>query len=295
MDDEVDLFPHVPSISDLEAILPDSTIIDDAPPTPNEVPRATLSASFTSSVPITNLPLPAMAGGASATTGSNSPTDEYDIEALRARACQLASTPIPNYKDAFARKNKKYTTRKYRDKDLARTCADDDPNSIRLANRTSAILSNFQEYITEIESERLDDIMSDDTTGYSPVIQARRSVDNSLVRKSEADELSPGIIGREWTYSRNDVVDGSFQRVNLHSNGVDYEEETMSTHSYSKEGKYNKRRGRYWTSHPYLHSKKFKIGALWSIVAVVILGVIIGIASHTNSGEETENNTSHCN
>ena len=94
--------------------------------------------------------------------------DDEDIESLAARACALASVPVPDYADAIGRANArsrlKYGNRFTLDDDddddddeagtAAGMAADLDEEgrdrSSALAERTSQILSNFQEYVAGI-------------------------------------------------------------------------------------------------------------------------------------------------
>ena len=90
-----------------------------------------------------------------------------DIEALASKACALASVPIPDYADAMerekSRSKKKYVDRfNIRDDEVIDDDVmgllpgeefDGDRNGIALAERTSQILSNFQDYVSGIGGE----------------------------------------------------------------------------------------------------------------------------------------------
>eukprot|EP00571_Detonula_confervacea_P001807 CAMPEP_0172315846 /NCGR_PEP_ID=MMETSP1058-20130122/26475_1 /TAXON_ID=83371 /ORGANISM="Detonula confervacea, Strain CCMP 353" /LENGTH=119 /DNA_ID=CAMNT_0013030021 /DNA_START=9 /DNA_END=365 /DNA_ORIENTATION=- len=103
----------------------------------------------------------------SSTTNNHNDDDDDDIEALASKACALASVPVPDYAEAINRSNarskKKYGNRFTIDDDDAATMDDDDldldgkereeedkfsSSGIVLAERTSQILSNFQDYVS---------------------------------------------------------------------------------------------------------------------------------------------------
>eukprot|EP00571_Detonula_confervacea_P004637 CAMPEP_0172330482 /NCGR_PEP_ID=MMETSP1058-20130122/61426_1 /TAXON_ID=83371 /ORGANISM="Detonula confervacea, Strain CCMP 353" /LENGTH=382 /DNA_ID=CAMNT_0013047697 /DNA_START=81 /DNA_END=1227 /DNA_ORIENTATION=+ len=192
--------------------------------------------------------------------------DGDDIEDLAAKACALASIPIPNYSDAFDRKNKKYKTKKYRDKVQQRRWRDKDPHSIELANKTSNILASFADYISAIEVESPGtDILNN---SYSP-------------DGKKGGDVTRGVLSREWTYDEfHGECHGSARRRepldrNLHvskrDEDDDHDDDDRSFSSNTKE------RIRYWYSHP-VHSKNFKIGLIWIIVLCVLIGVVIVIS-----------------
>ena len=98
-------------------------------------------------------------------SSTNDVDDDDDIEALAAKACALASVPVPDYTDAIIRSNeaskKKYGNRFTIDEnedlnDVQDKMEEDEEFSssgIVLAERTSQILSNFQDYVSGISGE----------------------------------------------------------------------------------------------------------------------------------------------
>ncbi|KAL7552080.1 hypothetical protein ACHAWF_015296 [Thalassiosira exigua] len=82
-------------------------------------------------------------------------SDDDDLDLLSSRACALASVPVPDYADAIARKNRR-EKKKYGDRFSIDDEEDphlesglgEDASGMALAERTSQILSNFQDYVS---------------------------------------------------------------------------------------------------------------------------------------------------
>ncbi|KAL7546659.1 hypothetical protein ACHAWF_009993, partial [Thalassiosira exigua] len=237
-------------------------------------------ARFSSSPSRANPPANTYAPCSPTSDRANGDDIEDDIEALRARACALASAPVPDYSDAFDRKNRKYQTKKYRDELLSRIEMDEDPDSVKLANKTSDILSEFQDYISEIDAE---------AHGVGSILHNPEVVNRS---DGKGDDAARGVIGREWTYDRKEssgsqehMIPGRRYRTYSGSDeswgalGLDNLRDGDNNDGKNLFGYpgswYGRGRKRYLLNHPYLHSRKFKIVMVWALVACVVLVAVI--------------------
>jgi len=227
------------------------------------------------------------------TDGNDDTVDDGldDIEVLAAKACALASVPVPDYTEAFARqdrhgknrkKNKeKYTTQRYLDKVTRRAAKDKDPNSVVLANKTSNILSEFQDYITEIDNESQLSSGKEllDYDSYSGEVMTGSSYGGSIDEEGGAVD---GLVAREWHYDGyvNKQNESLTKNRNLYNGGDDYGDDDdrniESFHSSYKEKRYTL---------PLLHSKYVKTG----VTGVIVLGILLGTTIALFSGEGTDN------
>lgn len=318
-------FPGLEDMPKIPEVYEEEEASTQNEPPPRTYIPASLSASLSSAASLKDVPLhndadepfgsgtpaPFVVGGGGSGDDGNDEDDiealAANVEALAAKACALASVPIPDYADAFQRKNKKYELKKYRDRDQRKRRKDKDPNSIILANKTSDILSEFKSYVSKVETEQ--------TAGALDILNAHGSNDNN--GRSDGNE-SRGLIVREWSYNddknnppyirRKSTGDGSLLRF-LDEESVlaaddastssaipagDGEDGKNTNHDDDDDEDFSDNRvgliisyrhyHHYW--HTVFRSKKFKIGTVWVILACVLVGAFIGISS---SGGNTEN------
>jgi len=307
MDDPDEEFP-IPRISSPGTVPPNENI--EAPPLtplPPPVPAASsLDESFVSSTP-SSYEIGSVDDDDDETHNNDDDDIENtggaaakndDIETLAAKACALASVPVPNYTDAFARKNKKYKSKKHRDRVMARMASkDNDHASVVLANKTSHILSDFQDYITNIDAEApgQDILLTAQTYGKNgggstsdggSVAGSERSggrsygdveEDRSVVSNGSNNDAHHGLIAREWSY---DGYLGSPANKNRHHNNTNLHsvsnggggDDDGSTHS-------KERRGYWYYKYPMLYAQRYKIAASWAIVFIVVVASLVGFSS----------------
>jgi len=208
--------------------------------------------------------------------------DDDDLDDLTAKACALASIPVPDYTESFARHDRKkdkrqYKIQHYRDEVMRRTANLKDRKSVMLANKTSNILSEFQDYVTEIDNESSlssgKKILEDD--GYLEDVMIGRNYGGS---KDKAVGIADGLVAREWNYDGyvNKQNVSLTKNRNLYIGGDDYGDGDNNNHI---ESAYSSDKDKH------LHSKYVKMGITGVIVLVVLLGTTIALSS----GKGTDN------
>ena len=134
---------------------------------------------------------------------------DLDLEALSSKACALASVPVPNYAESIQVANrasqKKYGNRftigdDEEDDDEDDEDHPDDKNGIVLAERTSQILSNFQDYVSGIGG------LEDAGSAGKEILESSTSASASSPSKANAGMGSGSGIGGDDTMNKETVT-----------------------------------------------------------------------------------------
>ena len=263
--------------------------------------------------------------------------DDDDIEALASKACALASVPIPDYTDAILRSNKRskekygnrFTIDDNEDLNDVEDNLDEDEefssSGIVLAERTSQILSNFQDYVSGISGDDNSGVVSgsakeilgggsgsgvgDETGGNVSDMASKVRSDNKMRllndpstssvggpkrRPSTGSVSSKGSAGgplqREWSHdgylSKLPPSSDSGRSVNLHD---PTNKSSIDWENDPEYGEFNTsiQRGQKYTS-PLLQSRRVRFGILnCLLVSVVILGISLGVSNkNKQKGDE---------
>jgi hypothetical protein len=240
---------------------------------------------------------------------SNYDDDELsDIEALAARACALASVPVPDYHDAIERENsrsrRKYGNRFNIDDDELLDEEDGDVDgvgggnggsdearsSMLLAERTSQILNSFQDYVSGIgvEDDVKQDVLSSGGEHNMAAVMASNVRDGNkdgLFQRSNSggsghrdrsfdpDNHSMPQLQRDWSYSSDnqDTIKSNKTSIYPYSEHME-EDEAMMRLARGQRYKYNLCRP----------SKRVKFGLMnCLLMAALILGLSVHF-SHEN-------------
>ena len=239
---------------------------------------------------------------------SNYDDDELsDIEALAARACALASVPVPDYHDAIERENsrsrRKYGNRFNIDDDelldeedgdvggVGNGGSDEARSSMLLAERTSQILNSFQDYVSGIgvEDDVKQDVLSSGGEHNMAAVMASNVRDGNkdgLFQRSNSggsghrdrssfdpDNHSMPQLQRDWSYSSDnqDTIKSNKTSIYPYSEHME-EDEAMMRLARRQRYKYNLCRP----------SKRVKFGLMnCLLMAALILGLSVHF-SHEN-------------
>jgi len=242
---------------------------------------------------------------------SNYDDELSDIEALSARACALASVPVPDYHDAIERENsrsrRKYGNRFILDDDDddvdeedgvgGGNGSDEARSSMLLAERTSQILNSFQDYVSGIGVDGNDktgaldntrvkqDVLSSEGENMAAVMASnvRDGNKDGLFQRSNsrgsghrdmsfaADNHSMPQLQRDWSYSDNQDTKSNKTSIYPYSEHME-EDEAMMRLARGEKYKYNLCRP----------SKRVKFGLMnCMLMAALILGVSVHF-SHEN-------------
>eukprot|EP00581_Thalassiosira_minuscula_P005828 CAMPEP_0183746012 /NCGR_PEP_ID=MMETSP0737-20130205/66532_1 /TAXON_ID=385413 /ORGANISM="Thalassiosira miniscula, Strain CCMP1093" /LENGTH=2336 /DNA_ID=CAMNT_0025981691 /DNA_START=12 /DNA_END=7019 /DNA_ORIENTATION=- len=246
-----------------------------------------------------------------------------DMESLASKACALASVQVPDYAGAIEQKNaqlkEKYGNRftigddegdedEEGEEGLGEEF-EEDKNGIVLAEKTSQILSNFQDYVSGIGGETGDaskEILEGkigkgeemvtfmNNGGTDSSTQVKSSIASTIrsdgkMRMVETDGLRAssnsleGVVHREWAYEGYASTTDEDKR-NLREMGYpDWEDDPEANMRMIS-------RGQKYT-HPLLQSNKFKSSVLnCLLVTVIVVGVSVGVTSRTNKTTEEQDN-----
>jgi hypothetical protein len=242
---------------------------------------------------------------------------DEDIESLAARACALASVPVPDYADAIERRNRR-SRQKYGD----RFTLDDDEEidegellpieetnrSSVLAERTSQILNNFQDYVKGIgfsdvgggggggggggEEESVTFSAMADTVRDDNKMRLLDDVGAEAAGGGGGAGAGAGQMMRVWEHKGDHLGDfaspGKFSNMHRGKNSnVNSVFDDDDPYDDDEEGGVRMfARGQRYT-HRLLHSNRVKFGLVnCALLAMVVLGVSIGLSRKENKSAE---------